>query len=640
MGEKRKPLHIVSWNVAGWKPTVNAISMRFGSVEKWLDRLKVDIFCIQEAKISRDKLELQPNEWGAKLEGWESFWSTCNSVEKKGLKGYAGVTTFARKGLTEGASARVFNSDLDREGRLLMTDHGRFVIFNIYAPTNGVTYSRLTFKLRFLTKLRERMQEQRLRGKEVMLVGDFNISYRAEDVASHRRLVNVRKLFAQDNPLDLDSNLHKLLRYYQDKFFSCMDKIEVVPHVPARKQVKKKEEMFKVVVQMDETNAVEITERCNMPEVLEKRCRLKEISVDGNIVKAEDFLSLGVIKDIMGKCLEQKLIGKYTGSLSKVSTSSSPPPLREWMVALIQEDAMVDSYASFFLDSSVKYLGRFTCWDQSRNQRYRNSGSRIDFILVDKKLFADAVTTIRPLDGGKSGKVKANSWAAALVAATANFGWQAIPYQGERIDASQRVYEVHLGEPSTGLIYTPPTWSDHIATQFLLDARPSKNLVLRTDKETKYAQPQKTLRSITSFFGAKRISTKEKCDEVGSDTGIVVTKATRQTKPSGNSMVTTTSAAKVSTKVDIGAKSELACKVKNASSFPAVPAVEIKPQKPTSQSSNMNTKRKRGTNHTSSATGKRRKTASKFQTHKKKTRKLPKNVRAITSFFKIVNNQG
>jgi exonuclease III len=187
-------------------------------------------------------------------------------VEKKGLKGYAGVTTFARTGLTQGANARVFDTELDREGRCLMTDHGRFVIFNIYAPTNGVLYSRLPFKLRFLTKLRERMQEQRHRGKEVMLLGDFNIAYRAEDVAAWRRLVDVKKLFSPENQLNIDYQLHNLLRHCKDRFFRCLEKLEITPHVPARKQSKKTDEMYKMVVQMDK-DLVEISERSNVQEV-------------------------------------------------------------------------------------------------------------------------------------------------------------------------------------------------------------------------------------------------------------------------------------------------------------------------------------------------------------------------------------
>merc|ERR1719285_702853 len=333
-----------------------------------------------------------------------------------------------------------------------------------------------------------------------------------------------RNLFAAENPLGIDTTLHNLFRHFEDKFFKCIDAIEVIEHVPARKQTKKKEEMYKIVVKM-EKDKIEISERANMPEVLEKRSSLKEISVDGNVVKEKYFTSLGVIKDIMGKCLGEKLNDKQTAFLSTVSTSSSPPPLREWMQALILDDDMVDSFARFFLDRYPKYQRRFTCWDQSRNQRYRNCGSRIDFILVDKSLFADAVTALRPLDGARSNNVKAHSHMAALVAATANFGWQAIPFQGERIDAPQRVYEVHLGEPSTGLIYTPPTWSDHIATQFLLSARSNTNLKLRTDKETKYAQPQKTLRSIKSFFGAKKVLNKEKPREVRSETTSLAAKA-------------------------------------------------------------------------------------------------------------------
>jgi exonuclease III len=60
---------------------------------------------------------------------------------------------------------------LDQEGRCLYTDHGAFVIFNVYIPTNGPACAKLPFKMRMLNRLRECMAAQRARGKAVVLVG-------------------------------------------------------------------------------------------------------------------------------------------------------------------------------------------------------------------------------------------------------------------------------------------------------------------------------------------------------------------------------------------------------------------------------------------------------------------------------------
>lgn len=52
-----------------------------------------------------------------------------------------------------------------------MTDHGAFVIFNVYVPTNGAAGAKLPFKLRFLDALTARMKVVRAKGKGVILAG-------------------------------------------------------------------------------------------------------------------------------------------------------------------------------------------------------------------------------------------------------------------------------------------------------------------------------------------------------------------------------------------------------------------------------------------------------------------------------------
>lgn len=59
----RENLLIMSWNVAGWKATVEYIEAHYGSNVKgqegnglaaYLDRMKVDVLCLQEVKLQRD----------------------------------------------------------------------------------------------------------------------------------------------------------------------------------------------------------------------------------------------------------------------------------------------------------------------------------------------------------------------------------------------------------------------------------------------------------------------------------------------------------------------------------------------------------------------------------------------------------
>ena len=60
------------------------------------------------------------------------------------------MATFAWLGLTLRAdSLPLASAELDGEARCLLTDHGAFVLFNVYVPNSAVR--RLPFKLRWLS---------------------------------------------------------------------------------------------------------------------------------------------------------------------------------------------------------------------------------------------------------------------------------------------------------------------------------------------------------------------------------------------------------------------------------------------------------------------------------------------------------
>jgi exodeoxyribonuclease III len=73
-----------------------------------------DVFCIQESKICLRQVP----ENAMHVPGYESFWS-CS----RDKKGYSGVTTYVREGLTVRAWEGLGEERFDREGRLLLTDH-------------------------------------------------------------------------------------------------------------------------------------------------------------------------------------------------------------------------------------------------------------------------------------------------------------------------------------------------------------------------------------------------------------------------------------------------------------------------------------------------------------------------------------
>ncbi|KAI9205275.1 Endonuclease/exonuclease/phosphatase [Polychytrium aggregatum] len=187
-------MKIITWNVNGIR------SLR--QDESWahckdfaaiLQELDGDIICFQETKVSRNKLTADV----AIVSGYNSFFSS-----PKLTQGYSGVATFCKESWTpvdaaEGLSGslqsqphplEVFASDfqaaelkaLDSEGRVLITDHRLFVLFNIYFP-NDPTDERTAFKLRFYEAVQLRIESLLQLGRSVVLVGDVNACHRPID---------------------------------------------------------------------------------------------------------------------------------------------------------------------------------------------------------------------------------------------------------------------------------------------------------------------------------------------------------------------------------------------------------------------------------------------------------------------------
>ncbi|KAG0626414.1 hypothetical protein M758_2G123800 [Ceratodon purpureus] len=197
-------MRIVTYNINGLRARL--VPPR--TLLSFLDSLQSDIICLQETKTTRQELTADI----AVTDGYESFFS-CTRTVAKGRVGYSGVATFCRTGTAvpqaadegftgllhvnrngeiEGGKARVgcyeevLNTDgmsrqellqLDREGRCLITDHGSFVLFNIYGPSVGCdNEERYDFKLRFYRALQNRWEGLLKVGRRVIAVGDFNIS--------------------------------------------------------------------------------------------------------------------------------------------------------------------------------------------------------------------------------------------------------------------------------------------------------------------------------------------------------------------------------------------------------------------------------------------------------------------------------
>lgn len=207
-------MRIVSWNVNGLYNTLKDASVRHSSASHYFSEvLKADIVCFQEAKIQEEKLE----KWMACVPGYDSVWAFSRAK-----KGYSGVVTYVKEELSPlDAKANCLGDfddplieELCSEGRLIETDHGSFILINVYAPNAGDEEQgrpRLGFKLSFLKALKRKCDELVCSGRHVIIVGDLNVPHKDKDV---HKIWNIRDIYSSEEIAFMDA----LLGEYVDLF--------------------------------------------------------------------------------------------------------------------------------------------------------------------------------------------------------------------------------------------------------------------------------------------------------------------------------------------------------------------------------------------------------------------------------------
>lgn len=164
---------IVSWNVNGVRAAV-----RKGFLE-WMARTGPEALCIQETKAHVEQLSddvLHPN-------GYLGLWNCADR------RGYSGVATFLKEKPRLGV-AHFDDRLMDEEGRVVLTEHAGFYLFNVYFPNGGRGPDRLAYKLRFYDRFLELMEAYRKR-KPVMVCGDVNTAHREIDLARPKENVSI-----------------------------------------------------------------------------------------------------------------------------------------------------------------------------------------------------------------------------------------------------------------------------------------------------------------------------------------------------------------------------------------------------------------------------------------------------------------
>jgi exodeoxyribonuclease-3 len=159
-------IKILSWNVNGVRA-----ALKKGLLD-WLKKTSPDILCLQETKASEAQL---PPELRYPP-GYEVVW---NAAERPG---YSGVATFSKKKPV--SVKRGFGiAQFDREGRVLETDHGDFILFNIYFPNGKMGPERLKYKMDFYDEALKYFIKLTKKGKKLVICGDYNTAHHPIDLA-------------------------------------------------------------------------------------------------------------------------------------------------------------------------------------------------------------------------------------------------------------------------------------------------------------------------------------------------------------------------------------------------------------------------------------------------------------------------
>nr|HPI41853.1 exodeoxyribonuclease III [Pseudobdellovibrionaceae bacterium] len=166
-------MKIISWNVNGIRACLKKDLMSF--VRKY----QPDILCLQETKAHKDQVEPEGQCLGKKY----SYWSSAKK------KGYSGVATFCDQE-PHFVQTGIGFSQYEDEGRIVVTDHGHFLLYNIYFPNGGSGEERHKFKQQFLKDLYLHLKTDLDQGKSIVVVGDYNIAHTENDIYDPIRLAN------------------------------------------------------------------------------------------------------------------------------------------------------------------------------------------------------------------------------------------------------------------------------------------------------------------------------------------------------------------------------------------------------------------------------------------------------------------
>lgn len=196
-------IKILSWNVNGIRA---AYKKGFTDI---FTTQHPDILCVQETKAQEDQLPSTLHH----VDGYKAYFS---SAEKKG---YSGVALYTRNEPL-GISYKIGAPKFETEGRMIASDFGNFMLFNIYFPNGKASQERLDFKMEFYDAFLEYIDALKAQGKKIILCGDVNTAHKEIDLARPRENEKISGFLPQERAwIDklIDHGYLDTLRMFNDQ---------------------------------------------------------------------------------------------------------------------------------------------------------------------------------------------------------------------------------------------------------------------------------------------------------------------------------------------------------------------------------------------------------------------------------------
>jgi exodeoxyribonuclease-3 len=155
-------MKIATWNV-------NSLSVRLPQVLDWLAANPTDVLALQELKLTDDKFPVAAFTEA----GYQAHWF--------GQKTYNGVALISRsEGVEVVKNIPGFEDDMSR---VIAATYGDVRVIGAYFPNGQAPDSdKFVYKMRWLDALREWVKNEMTRHPNLVLLGDYNITFDALDM--------------------------------------------------------------------------------------------------------------------------------------------------------------------------------------------------------------------------------------------------------------------------------------------------------------------------------------------------------------------------------------------------------------------------------------------------------------------------